>query len=128
MIIPVSFNLLESREKFKLSLRKEKLDNFLYSKRKIYQNTHIELEIDPKKLSISEEKFNHFNENFQEEISFIKELLVSSKIDEVKFGIYKSRRLLCNENQIYIDLMLSNEMLDQFIKILLNSNDNLIIV
>ena len=57
MIIPVSFNLLESREKFKLSLRKEKLDNFLYSKRKIYQNTHIELEIDPKKLSISEEKF-----------------------------------------------------------------------
>ena len=64
----------------------------------------------------------------EEELAFIKELLFSSKLDEVKFGIYRSRRLLCNENPTNIDSMLNKGLLPQFLEILQNSNDCLILV
>jgi hypothetical protein len=124
----VNFDILETRENFRLSLRKEKMDQLFYSKRQIKFNPHIQLEINPSKLSIKEEYLKFVGKNLDEESNFIKELVNSSKENEVKFGVYKARNFLCTEIISNIDMMLSKGILPKFLEILQASNDDTIIV
>lgn len=104
------------------------MEDIFNSKRKIKVNPHVELEIDPSTLSLSEEHLKITDLNLEGEVALIKELLFSSKLNEVKFGIYRARRLLCSENTTNINFILSKGMLSQFLEILENSKDNLILV
>jgi hypothetical protein len=124
----VNFDILETRENFRLSLRKEKMDQLFYSKRQIKFNPHSQLEINPSELAIKEEYIKFIGKNLDEESNFIKELMNSSKENEVKYGVYKARNFLCTEVTSNIDMMLSKGILPKFLEILLASDDDTIIV
>ena len=124
----MNFDILHTRENFKLSLRKEKMDQFFNSKRQIKVNPHIELEINPSNLTIKEEYRKFVAKNLEEEINFIKDLVNSSNQDDVKFGIYSARKYLCTDITSNIDFMLSKGILQKFIELLQTSKDDIITV
>lgn len=124
----MNFDILQTRENFKLSLRKEKMDQFFNSKRQIKVNPHIELEINPSNLTIKEEYRKFVAKNLEEEINFIKDLVNSSNQDDVKFGIYSARKYLCTDITSNIDFMLSKGILQKFIELLQTSKDDIITV
>ena len=79
--------------KFKLeSLIKKKRDEIVQEKLKALQSTAYEINIDTLKLTSEILNMEH-SDNLLEYLTFIKKLLISKSLDEVKYGVYLFKQL-----------------------------------
>ena len=93
---------MEEREKSKLSLRKDKLENYFQGKRlKIDKHSHNQiLSINIEELILTDEIINKKFKNSKEKVLFYKELLSSDNLNNVKYAIFNSNKSLIEENLI----------------------------
>lgn len=128
--------MLETRENFKLSLRKQKIDEYIAHKRektvikvkdrKMYEIEIERLEVDPE---ICQTTFSTPQEFFAE----VKKLLLSSNanhLDHIKLGIYILRTHLANERDIEAKVLKEEgfyEILNVLLKRLI-SNPTIVVI
>jgi hypothetical protein len=96
--------LNEKREDKRLSLRKQRIDQFIYKKKerlleKNSQTTEkCELQIKIENLNLPSEIINYDAKNLDDYFDFIFNLLKSTNFSYIKFGIYLIRKQLTLEN------------------------------
>ncbi len=94
----------EKREDKRLSLRKQRIDQFIYKKKerlleKNSQTTEkCELQIKIENLNLPSEIINYDAKNLDDYFDFIFNLLKSTNFSYIKFGIYLIRKQLTLEN------------------------------
>ena len=130
-------NLLDSRDNYKLSLRKEKCQKKILSQRKI-NIENKQLEICPFKLKIKEEDLNSFrinDNNIDESIKKSITFLTNSNEDYVKFGVFLFgkyfKQKVEEENksnktktyEFYIDKFLEYNVIDYIKNVLINFSE-----
>ena len=122
---------LNERDEFNLSLRKKKLNNLIFNRRKnllnqinSISNNNKKYEIDYSKLElpkeIKEKKFNE--ENFS---SNLITMLTSNNIDIIKYSIFLIRQTTIKKN-FSIQKLFNSNIIDYLFEILKNNilNDN----
>lgn len=102
--------MLEARENFKLSLRKEKIDSFITQRREIdrdsmkVDNNKIHYSIDPQNLKIDEETINKNFNSIEEFAQGLKEYILmdtTEKLDYVKLGVYLIRVYITRDTKAF---------------------------
>lgn len=97
-------NLAEKKEDKRLSLRKQKIDNFIFKKkerileRNNKSSENCNLFIKPENLNLPAEIINYDAKNIEDYFEFIFNLLKSDNFTYIKFGIYLIRKQLTIEN------------------------------
>ena len=118
---------MESREDFKLSLRKEKLDNMFLSKRTKYLTQSEEIEINTEKLNlpinVAEKKFTSLDDL----LCSLDSYLSSSADDIVKYGIVSLRKLLSSKDTP-ISKIIEKRFFEKLIKLLEKYSDDASII
>lgn len=115
-------NLLENRQHFRLTLRKEKLEDHIMSKRLQPLNSYSFLEINPDKLKIGPEITEYLPKNLEDIVTNIKSLLLSNNFDEVKLGILKTRKFTLINND-KVDYLVNYGLIDILINIMETSKE-----
>ena len=120
-------DLLENRQQFRLTLRKEKLEDLIMTKRQRFLNSCSSLEIDINKLIIPQHIVDYAPKDVEDAISQFKNLLSSRILDEVKYGINKTRKFTIVNNDRGNNLI-KYGLVDIFINLLETSNENEVLV
>ena len=127
VLTAVKIDILENRQQFRLSLRKEKLEDLFMSKRQQFLNSYSNLEIDPEKLTLQKHITEHIPKDLDDAMNQLHTLLTSSNIEEVKYGINKTRKYTLVNNEKG-DFLIRYGLIDIFINFLEKSNENDILV
>ncbi len=113
------FSIIEKRESYNLSIRKDKLDKMLIHKRL-------------KKTTNSTSKFHNDDNqeiNYEQNLPRIFEMLKGSNDELINYAVYSLRNHLCKEDQnIEFDYMIQNGVINVLYSILERTENNLLIV
>lgn len=122
----VNYGLLEAREKFKLTLRKQKIDDIIYERRDVSNSTLFidnsdkkNYEIDPTKLKIDQELLKKNFNSLEDLILFTKYLITNDDdLDCIKFGIYLLRTSHSRTKNIPVEFLKKEGICDSLNKTL----------
>jgi hypothetical protein len=122
-------NILASRENYKLSLRKEKLNDMIMSKRTKYLSSSDSLEINEENLNLPIDIIEKKISSFEELLSTLYSYLSSDSEDIVKYGILQVRKLLTSQGRIPLEEIIDRGFFEKLVAILeKNENDQVYVV
>ncbi len=115
----MNHGLLEAREKFRLTLRKQKIDEIIFERRDMSNNTMFNNQIDiknyeiqPQSLKIQQEFLQKEFNSIEEIILFAKNLIIenSENLDCIKFGVYLLRISLAKAKDIPFEFLMNQDL------------------
>jgi hypothetical protein len=122
-------NILASRENYKLSLRKEKLNDMIMSKITKYLSSSDSLEINEENLNLPIDIIEKKISSFEELLSTLYSYLSSDSEDIVKYGILQVRKLLTSQGRIPLEEIIDRGFFEKLVAILeKNENDQVYVV
>ena len=122
-------NILETRENFKLSLRKEKLDNLFLSKRSKFLS-ESDIEIDQEKLNLPKMILDKKYASLEDLLSSLETYISSTSEDVIKYGILSLRKILSSTEKAPISQIMEKGMFDKLVKLLekYEKENNLVVI
>jgi hypothetical protein len=122
-------NILTSRENYKLSLRKEKLNDMIMSKRTKYLSSSDSLEINEENLNLPIDIIEKKISTLEELLSTLYSYISSDSEDIVKYGILQVRKLLTSQGRIPLEEIIDRGFFEKLVAILeKNENDQVYVV